>query len=151
MIMITVMHWHKCIMIVQKLALVSYEPFCLPVVCHCSRAQSDCLWQYSSRERPMKILSTSSWLPSCTDNNVIMYCLPSGRHGSLELDQLNSMVIAWRALNGKSHELAAYNYTSSIAPLDNAWVQAGGCKQSLSWYAKIRVRPAATVWLLLVM
>jgi len=48
----------------------------------------------------MKILSTSSWLPSCTDNNVIMYCLPSGHH---DLNLINwtawsscDMCIKWK-------------------------------------------------------
>jgi len=54
----------------------------------------------------MKILSTSQWSLSCADtyvsepypcgkvvSAVIMFGLRFGHHGSLELDQLNSMVI----------------------------------------------------------
>jgi len=46
---------------------------------------------------------------------VIMFCLRFGRHGSLELDQLNSVDITWRVLIGTSCKLAAYIYTRSLA------------------------------------
>ena len=46
------------------------------------------------------------------------------------------------ALIGTSHKLAVYNYTSSLALLNDAWVQAGGCKWSLPRYPKVREEPA---------
>ena len=65
---------------------------------------------------------------------VIMFCLRFGRHCSIVLDQLRSVVITWCALIAASRKLADYNYTSSLALLNDAWVRAGGCKQSLQRY-----------------
>jgi len=75
----------------------------LPVVCHCSSAQSNCHPYGSSQERPTKILSTSYVVHWCLRaethpcgkvvSAVVMFYLRLGRSGSLELHQLNSMVI----------------------------------------------------------
>jgi len=73
-----------------------------------------------------------------------MFCLRSGRHGSLEVDQL----IEQRghhvtcALIGTSPELVACNYTSSLAlstTLDYELVDAKGVCQGIQ---KVRLEPA---------
>jgi len=67
-IVITVMHWLKRIFLVcwNSPWCWSYKCFCLPVGYHCSSARFDFHRQYSSQERPMKILTTPPWMPSCT-------------------------------------------------------------------------------------
>ena len=73
-------------------------------------------------------------------NNV---CLRFGCHGSLELDQLNSVVIHVTCmLIGMSRTLAAYNYTSSLAlwtMLEYELVDANRVCQGIQ---KVRVEPA---------
>jgi len=43
----------------------SFDCFCLPVGCHRSSARFNFRWQYSSQERPMKVLTTLPWMQPC--------------------------------------------------------------------------------------
>ena len=131
--MIIVMHWPKHIILALKLTLVVELWVLLSSVnCHCF----DFGWQSCSQERPMKILTTLLWLPSCTDacilkltlvvklwTTVIIFCLPSGCH---LLAQLEQHVTMWHVsvLIGTSHKLATYN-----SDMDNL---EGGL--SMSWW-----------------
>ena len=50
----------------------SYECLCIPIV---SSAQFNSGLHYSSQERPIKILTTPSWSPSCTESPFDAYVL----------------------------------------------------------------------------
>ena len=143
------MQWHKRIIIVQKLTLVvELWAFCLPVVRHRSSSQSGSVAlrkgprrfcpHRSDCCRALTLACRNSPLWQCCErcNNVLSSFWPPW------LNQLNSVVITWRALIGMRCELAAYNYTSSLAlwtTLDYELVDANGVCQGIQ---KVWVEPA---------
>ena len=123
------------------------EPFCLPVVRHRSSARSGsvALRKGSQRFCPhhsdlcralMLTCQNSLWQCCERFSNVFPSFFCFGRHGSLEFDQLNSVVITWRALIGMSHKLAAFNYPSSLALWTTLDYELGDA------IGKVRVEPA---------
>jgi len=123
---------------------------CMPS-CHLRWLNTPLIQIYTCRQkRPTKILSTSYVMHWClydethpcvkVMSTVVMFCLRFGRHGSLELHQMNSVVITWHALIGTSRKLAVYNYTAYWQTLNKAWVWTGGYKQSLLRYAQVQSR-----------
>jgi len=112
---------------------MSYEPFCLPVVCHRARSGSVALrkgpWRFcphrSGRCRELMLTCPNSplWQRCEHCNNVFVFVLAAMAQ-SIEQRVHH---VTW-ALIGTSRKLATYNYTSKPSALNNAEVRAGGCK-----------------------
>ena len=147
--MIAILKWHKRIIIVQRLTLmVELWALLSPI----ARARNPTVigsvalrkglqrfFQHHSRALMLTCRNSPLWQGCERCSNV---CLRFGCHGSLKLDQLNSVVITWRALIGTSRKLAFYNYTSNLAlwaTLEYELVDANGVCQGIQ---KVRVEPA---------
>ena len=62
----------------------------------------------------MAVLHCAETHPCGNVVSAVMFRLRFGCHGSLELDQLNSVYHVTCALIGTSRKFAAYNYTSNL-------------------------------------
>ena len=69
-IVISAMHWHKCIILVlieTHLGGGIMSAFVFPSTTIAQAPCFDFRWQYSPQEMPIEILTTVPWLPPCTD------------------------------------------------------------------------------------
>ena len=128
---------------------LGYECFCLPISCHCSNARFDFCWQYSSQDRPTKILNTLPWLLSCTDTLVCWnspwwrscehFMTTNVRHvATLMLESGKQWQPEGIQVIGMSCKPATYNYKGSLwMRLEYVWVEPNRVCPSIH---KVRIR-----------
>jgi len=126
----------------------SYEPFCLPVVHHCSSAQCNSIalrkgpWSFCLCRNDRALIRAKTHPCGNVVNTVIIFCVRFGRLGWLELDQLNRWSSRDMYVNWNEPLVSCLQLHEHLNALNYTWVRAGGCKRNLPRYPKVRVEPA---------
>ena len=116
------------------------SPFVFPLS---AIAQPICHWQHSSQERPMKILTTChpKTHPGFKVVSAAIIFLFSFLPPLLTWLEQHGYHVKY-ALTGTSRQLATYNYTGSLVPLNDTWVQSVDANKVCPGIHKDRVRSA---------